>query len=1086
MAQLTTGIINGTVTDQSGAAIPGARVVVRNLETGITRSTVTGPTGRYEVPNLQPGTYEVNASSAGFQTSIRAGISLSVGRTAVVDHSLQVGNVAEQVTVTGEAPLIETTTATVTQLIDVERRVEELPLRNRDLTQFAFLQPGVIKSPAGVGGIQAGMGDKITVAGARGTQNLFLMDGVSNSDLSNNPQGAGGAYTGAETIKEFQVVTNNYSAEYQSAAGAIVSAVTKSGTNVLHGSVFWTLRNDNLDAAKWEDNALGGGVKGEFKQNQFGGSIGGPVVSDRMFFFGSYEGLRERAMNTQTMVTLTEGARQGIGVLNTSGQLVNVQVDSRIVPYLDLWPLPGVGNTPLPSEATDPGTIRIQGQERRPVDDDTLTGKLDYHLGGEKAGVLQGTYSWNDSERLPCGFLCDVQERGDAATSEKQTLSLGHTSVLSPTLINEFKFGYSLSEVAGDLTLGDRDTSALRFHPNRDHVGEIGVSGSLTGLGYRVNQQATTQKALQLREGVWLTNGNHSYRFGAEIKRFRYVQDACSRGCNGIFAFRSLADFLTNVADDFQVFRPGAESPVRNLRQLLFGAYFQDNWQVAPSLTLNLGVRYEFVTVPDEDDHLISTLESIFDPFVSVTEQAAAQYTNEPRPFVRTDIEEFFQNPTLKSFSPRFGFAWAPGDRSLSVRGGYGIFYDYPVLYQLRTSLQELPPFVETARLRARGNGRIPDSRLPMRLEPLAVNTMLDLIESPQFSTFNLRYMEPNQSNSYIHRWSLTLQRGFGSDWVASAGYTGSRGLHLLHQTLPNLRRWEGFPNQPTGRKFFPAGAAFINPNFGEMRTQSSNANSYFHGLAVGVQKRMSRGFQFQLAYNFSKSIDQGSGVTSGGDELPQGQRGIYYWDMEMKKGPSGFDIRNTFTTNFTYEFPTQNMTGLAGLLAGGWQLNGILTLTDGYPLSITDGSSEQETRIGDNEDLRANLIPGGDNNPVLGGPDMYFDTSQFVPSACQGDRLCSAGDADYQLGFYGNLGRGTLISPGLAIMDFSVQKNFRFTENHRLQFRSEIFNLFNRPNFGSPVTGIFTNELLDTDAGRIRSTRGSARQIQFGLRYSF
>jgi hypothetical protein len=1086
MAQLTSGIISGTVTDQSGAAIPGANVTVKHVEMGTVRGTLTGASGRYELSNLQPGSYEVTASSEGFQSSLRTGISLSVGRTAVVNHSLQVGSVAEQVTVTGEAPLIETTTATVAQLIDVERRVEELPLRNRDLTQFAFLQPGVIKSPAGVGGIQAGMGDKITVAGARGTQNLFLMDGVSNSDLSNNPQGAGGAYTGAETIKEFQVVTNNYSAEYQSAAGAIVSAVTKSGTNGMHGSLFWTLRNDNLDAAKWEDNAFAGGVKGEFKQNQFGGSLGGPIVRDRTFYFGSYEGLRERAANTQTMVTMTDAARQGSGVLNRNGQVVNVSVDPRIVPYLALWPVPGVGNTPLPREGTDPGTIRVQGIQQRPVDDDTITGKVDHHFESGKMGVLQGTYSWSDSERLPCGFLCDVQERGDAATSEKQTLSIGHTSILSPTLINEFKFGYSHSDVAGDLRLGNRDTSALRFHPNRDRVGEIGITGSISGVGYRVNQQATIQKAWQFKEGVSLASGSHSYRFGTEIKRFRYVQDACSRGCNGIFAFQSVADFLTNVANDFQVFRPGAESPVRNLRQLLFGAYFQDNWQLVPSLTLNLGLRYEFVTVPDEDNHLISTLESIFDPFVSVTSQVAAQYTNEPRPFVRTDVEEFFQNPTLKSFSPRFGFAWSPGSRTFSLRGGYGIFYDYPVLYQLRTSLQELPPFVETARLRASGSGAIPSSRLPMRMEPLAVNGLLDLIESPQFSTFNLRYMEPNQSNTYIHRWSLTLQRSLGQDWVTSAGYTGSRGLHLLHQTLPNLRQWEGFPNNPMGRKFFPDRAPFINPNFGEMRTQSSNGNSYFHGLAVGLQKRMSHGVQFQLAYNFSKSLDQGSGVTSGGDELPQGQRGMYYWDMYMKKGPSGFDIRNTMTANFTYEPPTGNLTGLAGLLAGGWQVNGILTLTDGYPLSINDGSSAQDTRIGENEDLRANLIPGGDNNPVLGGPDRYFDTSQFVPSACQGSRICRAGDPDYQLGFYGNLGKGTLISPGLATMDFSVMKNFYPSETHRIQFRSEIFNLFNRPNFGSPSTTIFTNELLNANAGRISSTRGSARQIQFGLRYSF
>jgi hypothetical protein len=380
-----------------------------------------------------------------------------------------------------------------------------------------------------------------------------------------------------------------------------------------------------------------------------------------------------------------------------------------------------------------------------------------------------------------------------------------------------------------------------------------------------------------------------------------------------------------------------------------------------------------------------------------------------------------------------------------------------------------------------------------MRMAPLMVNTLLPLLTSPTCSSFNLRYMEPNQSNAYVHRWSLTLQREFGTNWVVSAGYTGSRGLHLLHQSLSNMSKWEGYPNQPTGRKYFPdldpgpaILAPLINPNFGEVRTQSSNANSYFHGLAVGLQKRMSQGLSLGLAYNYSKSIDQGSGVTSGGDELPDGQRGIYYWDMHLKKALSGFDIRNTFSLNFRYELPTQNLTGFAGAVAGGWQLSGILTLTDGYPLSIFDNSTVQDAQMGESENLRVNLKPGGDNNPVLGGPDRYFDTSQFVPSTCQGSTLCKAGDPDYIPGYFGTLGGSTLTSPGLATLNFSLLKNFGITENHRIQFRAEFFNLSNRPNFGSPQQTIFNDNVPDAEAGRIDSTIGSARQIQLGLRYTF
>lgn len=1096
MGQLTTGTISGSVTDPSGAAIPGAKVTAKNMDTGIGRDTVTGPRGRYEFPNLPSGNYEVSATSPGFQTSIRSGIVLSVGQTAVVNHTLQVGEVAQSVTVMGEVPLVETTTATVSQLVD-QQKVETLPLNNRDLTQLAVLQPGVIKSPAGRGTF-GGLGDKITVGGARGTQNLYLMDGVSNSDLSGNPQGASGSYIGAETVKEYQVVTNNYSAEYQSAAGAIVSAVTKSGTNEFHGSGFWTLRNDNLDAAKWEDNAFPGAKKGEFKRNQFGGSLGGPIIHDKTFFFASYEGLRERAANSQTATTLTDAARASV-------------VDPNVKKYLSLWPVAGVGNTALPNEPTeDPvNVIAIAGVQNKPVNDDSVTGKLDHQFGSEKLGFLSASYNWDDGDLSPCGIYCDVTENGSAGgngtTSRKHTLAFNHTSVLSPTTINEFKFGYSFSESAGDIPIGKRDTSALAFHPDRTRVGQINITGGPDSVGFRVDSSTYTQKALQFKEGMSLTKGDHSLRFGAEIKRFRYKQEACSRGCNGLLTFRNMSDFFDNKVDDFQVFVPGHESPPRNLRQLLFGSYLQDNWQVMPSLTLNLGLRYEFVTVPDEDNHLISTLEDLVnDDFVAVTKQVAAEYTNEPRPFSRTDLQAFFNNATLKSFSPRFGFAWAPGDRKTSVRGGYGIFYDYPVLYQLRTSLQELPPFVETGRLRARKN--VPAEYLPIRMSPLMVNTLLPLLTDPAFANFNLRYMEPIQSNAYVHRWSLTVQRELGTDWVVSAGYTGSRGLHLLGQHLSNLCKWNDFPNQPTGRKQFPyvkdkgCPNGFINPNFGEVRTQASNANSFFSGLAVGVQKRLSHGLQMQMAYNFSKSTDQGSGVTSGGDELPDGQRGIYYWDIALKKGLSGFDIRNTFTMNFSYELPLQNLTGATGAIAGGWELSGILTLTDGHPLSIYDNSSVQIDAIGDNENLRANLKPGGNNNPVLGGPDKYFDSSQFLPSVCQGSVYCGTVGVDkngnpvfvpdeskgYAPGYFGTVGRGTLTSPGIATLDFSLLKRFAITERHKVQFRADFFNLFNRPNFGEPDANVFVNEVPNDKAGRISDTRGSARQIQLGLRYTF
>jgi hypothetical protein len=328
--------------------------------------------------------------------------------------------------------------------------------------------------------------------------------------------------------------------------------------------------------------------------------------------------------------------------------------------------------------------------------------------------------------------------------------------------------------------------------------------------------------------------------------------------------------------------------------------------------------------------------------------------------------------------------------------------------------------------------------------------------------------------NAYIYRWSLTLERELGTEWRASAGYTGARAVHLWVQGLPNINRWQDWPANQTGPKFFPAisGTNRINPNWAEMRFQAPQGNSFYHGLTLAAQKRLSYGLQLQLAYTHSKSIDEGASLSGG--EFAENQRQIYFWDRHLSRSLSSNDIRNNFTANFSYEFPLgANLTGVGGYLAKGWQVNGILTLSDGVPLSINDTPIRaQADRIGATTGLRVNLIPGGDNNPVLGGPDKYYDTSQFTPST---------------LGFFGNLGRNTVTGPGLATFDFSLFKNLAITEGSRVQFRAEFFNLFNRVNFGYPDFTPFLNTgQPDVNAGRITDTRGSARQIQFGLKYEF
>ncbi len=1037
LAQLTTGTISGIVKDESQAVLPGVTVTLRHVDTSGSRTLVTDAEGRYEAPSLPLGAWEVRAELPGFRPMVRSGIVLTVGRHAVVDLALAIGGVDESVMVQGEAPLIETTSATESNLVD-SQRVEQLPLNNRDLTQLTYLQLGVVRMPRIQGGTFSGMGDTISVAGARGNQNLFMLDGVASSDISGNPQGAMGAYVGAETVQEFQIITNNYSAEYRSQPGGIISAVTKSGTNTLHGSAFWTFRDDALDSPNYFDKKTGVD-KPDLSRHQYGGSLGGPVVRDRAFFFASFEGLRERLGLTTPLVVPTIAARQGILPTGT------VAVSPSVVPYLALYPVPGQGNVIVRDLGNGP--IQIAGTENHPTNGHYFLGKIDHGYG--RYGRLAATYNYDGADRQIVG----LRERVGAATSTagdglgsastKHLVSAKHTSIWSPTIVNELSFGYSRTLPQGALPVNPMDFGSLVFIPSRTLLGELTISG-VDPIGFRFNTEAYGQSIFTIQDGLSWTKGSHSLRMGAEANPMHLMQDTSTRGVNGIYTFDSVANFLRAQPTQFDAVLPSEYNPVRYLRQFLFGAYFQDNWNVRSDLTLNMGLRYEFMTVPIERNGETGSLLNYTDTSVTVG--------------------PLFKNPTLRSFSPRLGIAWAPGEGKMSVRGGFGIYYEHPSLYQARTTLQELPPFVQVGTLRQR------DIQVPLRF-PDAYTTQGGLIKQ----TVSVRSMEYNLDTTRGYRWSLMTQRQLPAEFVLSVGYTGAVYHNLLIQTIASLNRWEGYPVQPQGPKFFPVGAQKINPAWADMRLQTTKGNADYHGLTVGVQKRLSHGLDAQVSYTSAKSMDQGSGVTSTGDNFTQSQRTVQgYFDTYLDRGLSAFDVRNNLTANFTYQLPLgQNLTGLAGAVGNGWRVNGILMLSDGYPLSVTGATTATINRIGNGDGLRADLVPGGNNNPVLGGPDLYFDPSQFRPTTP---------------GYFGTLGRNTLIAPGLATFDLGLSKSFGMPGNARsLQFRAEIFNVFNRANFGSPDTAIITsNGSPNPTVGQITYTRTTSRQIQLGLRLLF
>jgi hypothetical protein len=1071
MAQLDTGTISGTVTDPSGAAVPGATVTIRNVETGVARNLLTNAVGRYDATALPVGMYEVRTSLTGFQTLVRSGITLTVGRNAVVDMSLQVGEVAQAITVAGEASFVETTTATVANLVD-EKRVADIPLNNRDLTQLAFLQPGVLRVPGGGGNPNSsaryGLGDKLTVAGARASQNIYLTDGVSNSNISGNAQGAAGNYSGAETIKEFQIITNNYSAEYASKAGAIVSAVTKSGTNAFHGSLFEFHRNDNLDAFKWEDKFTPDvePEKPEFKRNQLGGSLGGPIMRDRAFFFTSYEALRERQGRTQSYIVPSVGARAG----NFGA------VSSVTAPYLALFPVPGQDGTTLVEDFGD-GRARVSGLSGRPVNNDFGTGKLDYQFASARKGFLAVTYSIDDAVSRDVSFVpADAEAFG--IETRKHVISARHTSILSPTALNEFTFGYTrsnilaaISQAAARVDFSNVNGVDLRFRRDIPVMGRLIPGDDIMEVGGRAQPNSYGFNSLAFRENMTLTRQRHTFKFGAELQHVSHPMQVEGDSAIGNYEFDGLDLFLAGRPNLFETglpdglpLRGGLTSiavPEFHFSQYQVGFYFQDNFALLPSLTLNLGLRYEFQTVPTERDGHSGSMRSFFDD--------------------KLTIGPAFANPTKKNFSPRVGFAWAPGGKT-SLRGGVGIYYEPPKLIDFTRNLTTQTPFNAEAEANSSSND------LPF---PDLFTNHLSLLTSTAAPT--MRYVEYDQSPTTIYRWSLTLEREQGP-WMVSAGYTGSRAVHLWMDFEANYFKWDGWPNEiPAGEKVYRESNGLINPAFSRITNAAPAGNSYYHGLTVNVLRRLSAGLQIQTAYSYSKAIDQGSGMGDA-ERFPQDQGSSYYWDKEMMRGLASFDIRNNFVTNLTYDFPQTSLTGVAGALANGWQMSGILSLADGVAFRLDDEANRAQ-RAGPGQrgtgGLRPNLIPGGDNNPVLGGPDLYYDPTQFTSSTCFGGRDfeagCRPGAPDYRVGSYGNLGNNTLTGPGLATVNFSLNKTFGLTETKRLQFRSEFFNLFNRPNFALPNFAPFlSNGRRDPDAGRITSTNTSARQIQFALKFIF
>jgi hypothetical protein len=1029
-AQTVGASLQGTITDPSGAVVPGAMVEIRNVQTGASRVLKSDEGGRWREPVLLPGEYELRVSATGFQTVIRKGIHLAVGQDAVADVGLELGKAGAEISVMADAERINLTSGSVSGLVD-QRQMRDLPLNGRSFQQLALLQPGVNAVTAAGNDPVGGRTPKISINGMRPEQSSFLLDGTDINNVYNKTPGSvAGVLLGVEAVLEFQVLTNSYSAEFGRSAGGVINAVTRAGTNQFHGSAFEFLRNSRLDAKNFFDP--GKAPIPPFKRNQFGGVIGGPIRQDKTFFFGAFESLIERLGVTGLTSVPDLNARKGLLPTSaTDPTLRQIPLHSAIPQYLEtLFPLPN-GNS------LGGGAAQYLFSLSQPANEYYTQGRIDHHFSAND--TLFGRYTFDNGkvDRQPINKppITFTKER-----SRNQYVTIEEQHVFSSAKVNTLRLGFNRSTQESDNQRTVTIPPQLSWLPG-EQFGYMTISGLVTEMAgdYRL-PRLDHLNTWQWGDTLFVTRGAHGIRVGFEGQRMQFNQNTTSQR-GGIVTFSGLENFLRGIPASVDLAVPGKIDPFRGYRQSLFAFYVQDDIRWKRNLTVNLGLRYEFITVPTEVNGKISNLRHVTDTQLTIGGQ-------------------WHGNPSLKNFAPRVGVAWDPfSSGKTSVRAGFGLFYDeiLPKYYFFSGSLN--PPFTTRT--------TIPNPPFPNVVANFDANAYI----RAQLQTINY-----DLQSSYGMQFNLSMQRSLPGNWDVSAGYAGSRGLHLFRIGDANLAP-ETFVN---GVKVYRSELGRRNPLFTTITQRITDAQSFYNALQLSAVKRFSAGLRAQFSYTFSRSVDDSSGINS--QDYTNGTTYVMDWyDRKIDRGLSAYWAKHVFVGNWSYDLPfARSMKGAGGLLLKGWQLNNITTVQTGHPFEVQLGFNRSgnlnTTSFSMHE--RPDVKPGYTNNPILGGPARYWDVNAFT--------LQPAGQR-------GSLGRNTLIGPRLFNFDVSLAKSFPIDETRRLDFRAEVFNLPNHPNFNVPSGRIaFSNvnaagqPTIAPNWGNITNTVTTSRQIQFGLKFAF
>src|SRR5712692_9136693 len=1067
LAQTATGSILGTVRDSSGGAIPGVNVSAKSTETGAVRSAVTDGSGAYQILSVPAGAYDVEAANKGFKTEVRKGVVVTVAAAVTVNFTLAVGQVQETVEVTSGSPELNTTDASMGGLVG-ETAVRELPLNGRDWLQLATLQAGVV---GGVGQPSAaafsnsraarGNGLALSISGNRPTGNVFLVDGLVVNDFANASPGSGlNVNLGVEAVREFRVLTNEYTAQYGRSTGGVVTAVYKSGTNQFHGGLFEFLRNNALDARNTFDAAKPG-----FQRNQFGGSAGGPIKKNKTFFFGDYEELREVKGIPHTSDTLSPNARKGILLCPSVGPVppgsgctippvpsstYTVPIAASIQPYLAFFPL---ANGKVSGD-----TAKFIFAGKRVGVERYVMGKIDQNFSDRT--TLSGSYQFdNTDESQPDPY--NQKRTGSPSRHQNSVLTLQH--VFSPNLLNTALIGVSRSHVTDALDISAIDPIAadtsLGFQPGvpAGILAVAGLTGTQGGLGSS-GSDILNYTSFQWGDDASWIKARNTFKFGGKVERVRYNKNSLVGAPIGEYDFDTMSDLLQGIPSTFRTDVPGLDD-IRGLRTTYFGLYFEDGISLRPNLHVNVGVRYEHVSPTTEAFGRVAVLPTL------------------ESPAARTGGAYF--NTNTKNFAPRLGIAWDPtGSGKTSIRTGFGMYDVLPFPYLMENRTNSFP-FFEEGTINSPPAAAFPTGGLAL-ITP---------------SSLRASFVERNPQRAYMMQWNLAIQRQLAANSALTVGYVGSRGNHLprsiedANEVPPSL-----VTIAPDGHLLFPKTGNIqrINSHFSRIATTVWDDFSTYHGLVVEFNKRFSRGFFFKAAYTWSKSIDEGSNTFSD-NESTNTSGSPYAFSSRLQKGVSDFDISHRFVVNYSWNLPTPgSLTGVSRALLGGWVLGGIFTAQTGPPFSVTlknDQARTGDSRVGSSSGGQRpdfNPAPGCTTNPVNPGqPSNYLQTvtdptTGVVQWKCFSFPL---------LGELGNLGRNTLRGPGLQEFDFSLFKNWPFwRERMRLQFRAEFFNLFNKPNFQALKVKVFSNKgKPDLTALVLPSpTQTTEREIQFGLKLTW